>query len=292
MCGDIYNLNFSTERPFRVSICHAFNAYCNHAVQIWGSILTLQLSVWEFLVTHFRYSTTWNTQGLWAYNPCYKLWVRGCSVTLCISYAWDQLENCVFTQLVRGSTLWHHNKSLLSNPFLLRVIQYSSKGMNCCMSMATMVVWICRSVTLYVHCVPCFSLMDANIFHKHKSVYSSLCSFFHPSAISVALGPYILHSKCSPTPSICVFPLGEGSHSFTNARQWVKSWYCVLFNWCVFTYLVHMLFSFWGCMLRLMFWLTDYRVLLCFSWCLYVFHKINVISVDQKLVCSNNFGQH
>jgi hypothetical protein len=65
---------------------------------------------------------------------------------------------------------------------------------------------------LWVHCVPCFSLMDANILHKHKSVYSSLCNFLHPSAISVALGPDILHSKCSPAPSIYVFPLGEGSY--------------------------------------------------------------------------------
>jgi hypothetical protein len=177
---------------------------------------------------------------------------------LCMRSAW---KYCIYS--VRSSTLWHCIENLLSNRLPLRVVPYSVKGMNCCVHM--------NMPQCYVICILCtfFSLMDANIFHKHKSVYSSLCSFLHPYAVSVTLGPGILHGKYSPSPSICVFPLGEGITFFTHVRQWAKSWYCVLFNWCVFWYLVHTLFSFWGFMPRWVLWITE---------SCYVFHCVEMFS--------------
>ena len=120
-----------------------------------------------------------------------------------------------------------------------------------------------------------------------------IMQFFTSFTICVTLGPGILHSHCSPTPSICVFPLGEGITVFTHVRQWAKTRYCVFFNWCVFRYLAHTLLSLLGFTTRWVFWLMGYRVLLCFSWCLNVFQEITVMGVDQKLMYSNNnYSQH
>jgi hypothetical protein len=54
--------------------------------------------------------------------------------------------------------------------------------------------------------------------------FTSLCYFCYLRSRS---------SKCSPTPSVCFSPQVRGITFFTHVRQWAKSWYCVLFNWCV-----------------------------------------------------------
>lgn len=147
---------------------------------------------------------------------------------LCMRSAW---KFCIYSVGKKFYPLTSHWKSLEQSSYLeSNTIQ--CKGNELCPYEYAAV--LCYTYIVYLF----FSVIDANIFHKHTSVYSSLCSFLHPSAVSVTLGPGILHSKCSLTPSVCVFPLGEGITFFTHVRQWAKSWYCGLFNWCVFWYVV------------------------------------------------------
>lgn len=146
--------------------------------------------------------------------------------------------------MVRSSTLWHHIEKYLEQCFSLEsnTIQCKEKGLLCPYEYAAV---LCYTYIVYLFCCHgCQHISQTQI--SVLFIMQFLTSF----AISVTLGPGILHSQCSPTPSICVFPLGEGITVSTHVRQWAKTPYCVLFNWCVFRYLAHTLLSYLGFMPR------------------------------------------